>query len=1491
MFRLARIRATSVGPDGARFDRPNPGAPPFELDLTANGRPSDTVIWLENGGGKTVFLTLLFHVLRPDHAARIGDEGGKKGSISDFLRTDDVAHFQLEWLACDADGNPTGPRLVTGLVVEQHAGAKGPDRTWYALRVQDGSFTLADIPTERDGRRIPKRVFLELLRDLVQDPARRRKLGLRVTSNNVTKWLSALAEEDLDPALLDYQVGMNRIEGGAAQLFRFRTDEKFLEFLLELVTAPEALESTTETLGRIAEKVASLPTKEREVAFAAGALGHIEPLAREHERAEQAAARLRDRQASARVLLKALVVASDDAGRTYAAETQNLEDAQRVAGDADRTRRMLDDDRRQLALDLAGFTLAAAKEALDTAKSDEALAVLEKDSWDAVPARLELLRHQGRVDTLADDFDAAELQARPLREKRDAAGGNLRLRLLADSLILSTEATQHKEFARSTLEGVRGTRAMAGSLRQRSGERGASAKELRRRLDAHAERVGELAGSSLLHPGETPGGALERLRSAVGQVKSRIEEIDRRRDELARQLEQLTSDDRKLTDEAADKARKAQQLRDRAEEGERERNELLRGNRLAEAAEVPIGELDLEAVGSALIDRLESAARSSDSRRVDAEVRAADDVRAVASLDGGVGLLPARPEVVEIVDYLRGAGITGVTSGWRHLADAITPARREAVLQACPALADGVIVSTSQLPRAVSALRSTAMLPAAAIVIGTTEALAAAEAMDSEIADDAFVIPPAPALFDRQAAVDELARRQTRLTEVEELRPRLEAAARDDRALAAELGRHLQRWPPGTLHAALTAATTAADNAIMSREARDKNRLSITEHRLADGELVRRRALLDREKTDSESARDAVAPVAHEAAALTDAPKEAAEAAQTAEDLECQAAELEASAEKATADAIQLSERSAELTMNAEIARTEATSVPAKPHPREGRLTVVEDLDASAVTVAREVAAGATLPALRDRFTLLDRELAAATTDSQLARELTEARRALADASSVWTARRPALRNLAESLAQTPKAQDPAARSAASRAAEVAFDCARERTNSATSTRDAAKREYDTLQRPERSGPRPDTPPASADEAYARTREVDEKYNAAAVRRSIAETEIERAEQAAEEARLRAEGIRQQAKTLANALREPVTAALDAMAFAGTVDDAIAAVGAATDGLVSAYDDQNSATDARRGHADALTTFAREERWHDLAGYVYRRLAQDAPARLAADATDLASQLRILKERLDSEIASMSEHRALLVASLGELVSGGVSSLRQATNRSRLPADLGDWSHRPFLKIDFTAPTEPEIEHRLSAFVTDLIGRPPDRRPVGTALLTQAILACIAGGVRVSILKPNRAMALTYVSIQDMAVLSGGMRATAAIAMFCTLARLRAANRTRNTDGGVATLILDNPFGDANAVYLVSLQRLVAEGARIQLVYTTGINDFDALRLFPNPIRLANMTSRRAGLNYVVGDPDFLKLLWPNGDEARIAATRLTREHAPRLVP
>ncbi len=283
--------------------------------------------------------------------------------------------------------------------------------------------------------------------------------------------------------------------------------------------------------------------------------------------------------------------------------------------------------------------------------------------------------------------------------------------------------------------------------------------------------------------------------------------------------------------------------------------------------------------------------------------------------------------------------------------------------------------------------------------------------------------------------------------------------------------------------------------------------------------------------------------------------------------------------------------------------------------------------------------------------------------------------------------------------------------------------------------------------------------------------------------------------------------------------------------------------------------------------------------------------ATRTPDLLARDAAEMLDQTRILEGRLRDDIAKLDTHRQMLLTSLGDAVSEAARSLRIARKKSELPAGLGDWSHQPFLKISCEiAKDRTELDARLRRYINDLLERAPTvGLPTGADLVCQAVLACAEKTVTVAVLKPNKSQRLRYVPINETATLSGGMRATAAIAMFCTLAKVRAANRTGRV--GMGTLVLDNPLGDANATYLVALQRLVAQMSDVQLVYATGVNDMDALRLFPVVTRLTNEAAKRSHLAYVIADEAFLKRLAPSdGDDAIITGARLVRRQQPLLI-
>jgi hypothetical protein len=133
------------------------------------------------------------------------------------------------------------------------------------------------------------------------------------------------------------------------------------------------------------------------------------------------------------------------------------------------------------------------------------------------------------------------------------------------------------------------------------------------------------------------------------------------------------------------------------------------------------------------------------------------------------------------------------------------------------------------------------------------------------------------------------------------------------------------------------------------------------------------------------------------------------------------------------------------------------------------------------------------------------------------------------------------------------------------------------------------------------------------------------------------------------------------------------------------------------------------------------------------------------------------------------------------------------------------------------------------------------------------------------------------------VDIADLGRLSGGEQLTCSVLLYCTLAQLRARSRGISRRPS-SVLLLDNPIGRASRPRFLDMQREVARTMGIQLVYTTAVNDHEALRTLPNIIRLKNeRQDRNTGHRVVEMDGTQLAA-------GLIEATRIVREEQPIVI-
>lgn len=245
------------------------------------------------------------------------------------------------------------------------------------------------------------------------------------------------------------------------------------------------------------------------------------------------------------------------------------------------------------------------------------------------------------------------------------------------------------------------------------------------------------------------------------------------------------------------------------------------------------------------------------------------------------------------------------------------------------------------------------------------------------------------------------------------------------------------------------------------------------------------------------------------------------------------------------------------------------------------------------------------------------------------------------------------------------------------------------------------------------------------------------------------------------------------------------------------------------------------------------------------------KLASLGQTDLERKAAEHLQTLTGIQAACESEMAALAGRRTSVVAMLVERAETAARRLQALQRVSHLPRELDSWGGHPFLRIELRMRNDPaERAHHLGNLVERWARETPEDSLASGATLAHASLKAllVSGQVSIRVLKPTQRLELTYHDITAMAGFSEGQRVTAAILIYCVLVRLRrqnsASNDGRAQDAGY--LLLDNPLGKANHTALVDLQLRVARAMGVQLIYASGINDPGALVHFGHIVRLKN---------------------------------------------
>ena len=822
-------------------------------------------------------------------------------------------------------------------------------------------------------------------------------------------------------------------------------------------------------------------------------------------------------------------------------------------------------------------------------------------------------------------------------------------------------------------------------------------------------------------------------------------------------------------------------------------------------------------------------------------------------------------------------------TGWDYLAESVRPDARAAVLRRLPELVGGVIITNpAYRERAEAALLDAAIKPTTVITLGDS-----AELAEASSGRERFVVEPNAALYDEAAGADELEARADRLAQVTECRRELDERYRQDQDLRHRFERLLSVCPAGRLDELAAAAAEQRARAARAAQAAESARVetdALTRERPAREEAARR-------------ARGELHGIASARPQLETFRERSAEEHELREDVRRSGEEATAAEETAashTRAAQEHRDAAQELTRSADDQDRRADRLAEE----------LRDIEGAGEELSREKS-DSPIEELRNAYSIANRVFEQATTGSLLAVEHHHAHTVEAELrSKLEDYDAGELARAAELLVQ---ATDRAARREGERRAERRLESAEERR--AHHVAEHRQREQELARETPRDesgrGPRAqlteDLIPRDLDHAVALQQRLDGERSKAQEDQRAAADAARQARERATKADSRAQVIGSYAESVASSLTssgfqfDAATAAATADTFPGSSEEAKELMREKLGALQNADNALDRAEAELRVRAEKVTRFAADDDFEAMAGGNLRQgLMRDDTATLARRSGELIPHLDARAAEVAKELASIEQHRMALLQRLASLVQAGLATLRQAARASRLPGELGDWSGKPFLRIDFEEPdSEDVLLERLGDVLDSSVSQSGNRDGM-TMLLRGVRAAAEPNGFRVTVLKPDTVLRDERVPVTAMGEFSGGQRLTAAIALYCTLAAMRSASRGRQKPRA-GVLFLDNPIGKASAEYLLDIQLKVAERVGVQLVYTTGVFDLNALSKFPCVVRLRNDLDMRAGMKRI-RVAEGLRAALLNGhagedDHGYLDVARVVHDHTDEPAP
>ena len=819
MPKLTRLRLASVGHPNARFGD-------LVLDFRdANGNPTDSTLWLRNGGGKSSILNLFFAGVRPNRREFLGAAAETKRELREYVQSADHSVVAYEWELDGSQGQQLfdghAARFITGTFYEW----KGSDlrRLYFACCTTAGEprLTLNGLPLyrEEEGKRVARLSFTSFKQEWQSLQKEHPSRDVVITEVQ-GEWRDVLERAGIDPELFRYQVLMNHREGGADELFRFDSHEEFVDFLLELVLDPSLGDTVRGNLEKHRDDLRRSNQRLRpEQELLGGLVRRLEPMKQvrsSREALRAAAVDCRQSLACLGARVRQRMAALEQSVGRFA------EESERELHCADEHDARAKDQRKRAAFlrrFVAEERLVAAANEHEASQARHEQANRQSKIWEAAIPLKNAMRFERNAAEHRAALQRRRSEQQPQLDVLTAAADRYAQAMQALIDDLRGRETQMVARIGALQAESRSARAAAAKCGEVIGGQSATINHLQDLLEEDRKQRQALLGEGLLLPGESGAGAAERLRVLQAQQRESEGSLVRDLQEKRTLKDQLASQKEMAAVEAASAASRVREEEERSKVATQRRRELEADPALCCVLEVE--QADLEGMTEASVGLLRQSAGSLMARVVGLRVAIQEDQRAVHHLSDG-GLLPPTRDVERLLGALHGR--VRAWSGWFYIAE--NKSNPRATVQAAPQVALGIVVADEDFDAACEIARQSNIDFEMPLVLAPERALST-----NRLAQCVVLGPHSDAWFDRSAGHEELLRREVRLESAGREIADVEGQHKHVIDVDARLRDFRQTYPRGWF-----AEQEAELNSLRSLQAAAENRIQAIVDRIGETE-------------------------------------------------------------------------------------------------------------------------------------------------------------------------------------------------------------------------------------------------------------------------------------------------------------------------------------------------------------------------------------------------------------------------------------------------------------------------------------------------------------------------------------------------------------------------------------------------------------------------------------------------------------------------------